>query len=99
MDQAPIDIRYGELLTWLESRFLIPKDWAKRLELIGVKKGEFLDAFFLKDSGEMKKLLGAAFELPGSSQGAGGRTIHLGRQTTSFNDFSIEAGILIHLGT
>jgi hypothetical protein len=56
MDQAPIDIRYGELLTWLESRFLIPKDWAKRLELIFVKKAEFLDAFFLKDSGEMKKL-------------------------------------------
>jgi hypothetical protein len=56
MDQAPIDIRYGELLSWLESRYLIPKDWAKRLELIGVKKSEFLDAFFLKDTPEMKKL-------------------------------------------
>lgn len=56
MDQAPIDIRYLELLVWLEGRYLIPKDWAKRLELIQVKKNDFLDEFFKKDTPEMEKL-------------------------------------------
>ena len=56
MDNAPIDIKYGELLTWLDSRYLIPKDWARRLELINSKKNELLDAFFCKESPEMKKL-------------------------------------------
>jgi hypothetical protein len=56
MDSAPIDIKYQELLTWLESRYLIPKDWARKLELIQTKKNELLDTFFSRDSAEMKKL-------------------------------------------
>jgi hypothetical protein len=56
MESAPIDIKYQELLTWLESRYLIPKDWARKLELIQTKKNELLDTFFSRDSIEMKKL-------------------------------------------
>ena len=56
MDSAPIDIKYQELLAWLESRYLIPKDWARRLELIQTKKSELLDMFFNKEGPEMKKL-------------------------------------------
>jgi len=56
MDQAAIDIRYGELLIWLEGRYLIPKDWPKRLELIAVKKQELMEEFWKKESPEMKKI-------------------------------------------
>lgn len=56
MDQAAIDIRYGELLIWLEGRYLIPKDWPKRLELIGVKKQELMEELWKKESPEMKKI-------------------------------------------
>lgn len=56
MDQAPIDVRYSELLSWLEERYLTPKDWAKRLEAINLKKNEVLDEFFNKETPEMKKL-------------------------------------------
>ena len=56
MDQAAIDIRYGELLIWLEGRYQIPKDWPKRLELIGVKKTELIEELWKKETPEMKKI-------------------------------------------
>ena len=56
MDQAQIDIRYTELLQWLEERYLIPKDWPSRLEILKTKKGEIIDNLFKKDTAEMKKL-------------------------------------------
>ena len=56
MDQAPIDIKYIELLQWLESRYLIPKDWPTRLEIIKTKKAEIIDLLFKKETPEMKKI-------------------------------------------
>jgi len=56
MDQAPIDIKYIELLQWLESRYLIPKDWPTRLEIIKTKKEEIIDLLFKKETPEMKKI-------------------------------------------
>ena len=38
MDQATLDIKYSELLQWLLDRYLIPKDWPNRLEIIKTKK-------------------------------------------------------------
>ena len=56
MDQAPIDIKYIELLQWLVDRYLIPKDWPSRLEIIKTKKSEIIDLLFQKDTPEMKKI-------------------------------------------
>jgi hypothetical protein len=67
MDQAAIDIRYLDLLQWLENRFLVPKDWPKRLELISVKKGELIEMLFNKETPEMKKIADS-FKIFRSSQ-------------------------------
>ena len=56
MDNAPIDIRYNELLKWLVERFVIPKDWTIRLEAINVKKQEIMDELYTKDTAEFKKI-------------------------------------------
>jgi hypothetical protein len=56
MSQAPIDVKYDELLNWLLERYLIPKDWPKRLEAINVKKSEVLDEVYSKDNPEFKKI-------------------------------------------
>jgi hypothetical protein len=55
-NQAPIDIKYGELLVWLQERYLIPKDWPKRIEAISSKKGEVMDEVYKRDTAEFKKL-------------------------------------------
>jgi len=56
MDNAPIDVRYNELLKWLVERFMIPKDWTGRLEAISIKKQELLDELYSRDTQEMKKI-------------------------------------------
>jgi hypothetical protein len=56
MSQAPIDVKYDELLNWLLERYLIPKDWPKRLEAINVKKAEVLEEVYVKESPEFKKI-------------------------------------------
>ena len=53
---AQIDIKYTELLQWLENRLLIPKDWPSRLEIIKSKKREILDELYKKETPEMKKI-------------------------------------------
>ena len=50
MDQTQIDVKYNNLLKWLEERYLIPKVWAKRIEAIGLKKTELLDQLYQKTS-------------------------------------------------
>lgn len=56
MDSAPIDVRYNELLKWLGERYLIPKDWTSRLEVISLKKQEVIDELYSRDTAEMKKI-------------------------------------------
>jgi hypothetical protein len=56
MSQAPIDIKYGELLVWLQERYLIPKDWPKRIEAISSKKTEVIDEVYKRDNAEFKKI-------------------------------------------
>ena len=56
MDQAPIDIKYIELLQWLESRYLIPKDWPNRLEIIKSKKAEVIETLFNSDNEDFQKI-------------------------------------------
>jgi hypothetical protein len=53
---APIDIKYGELLVWLQERYLIPKDWPKRIEAISSKKAEVMDDVYKRDNAEFKKI-------------------------------------------
>jgi hypothetical protein len=52
----PIDVKYDELLNWLLERYLIPKDWPKRLEAINIKKQEVIDEVYRKESPEFKKI-------------------------------------------
>ena len=56
MDQATLDIKYSELLQWLLDRYLIPKDWPNRLEIIKTKKTEIIETLFKSDIDEMQKL-------------------------------------------
>lgn len=55
-NQAPIDIKYGELLIWLQERYLIPKDWPKRMEAISSKKAEVMDEVYKRDTADFKKI-------------------------------------------
>ena len=55
-NQAPIDIKYGELLVWLQERYLIPKDWPKRMEAISSKKAEVMDEVYKRDTADFKKI-------------------------------------------
>lgn len=56
MDQATLDIKYSELLQWLLDRYLIPKDWPNRLEIIKSKKSEIIETLFKSESDDMQKL-------------------------------------------
>ena len=56
MDQATLDIKYSELLQWLLDRYLIPKDWPNRLEIIKTKKSEIIETLFKSDADDMQKL-------------------------------------------
>ena len=56
MDQATLDIKYSELLQWLSDRYLIPKDWPNRLEIIKSKKSEIIETLFKSDNDDMQKL-------------------------------------------
>ena len=56
MDQATLDIKYSELLQWLLDRYLIPKDWPNRLEIIKTKKTEIIETLFKSDADDMQKL-------------------------------------------
>ena len=56
MDQATLDIKCSELLQWLLDRYLIPKDWPNRLEIIKTKKTEIIETLFKSDIDEMQKL-------------------------------------------
>jgi len=51
-----MDIKYGESLRWLEERFIIPKDWAKRLEVIKAKLVELMDDISKKETNEFNKI-------------------------------------------
>ena len=56
MDQATLDINYSELLQWLMDRYLIPKDWPNRLEIIKTKKAEIIDKLFKSENEEFQKI-------------------------------------------
>ena len=57
MDTSPIDIQYKDLLQWLEDRYLIPKDWPSRYEIIKSKKSEVVNELFsIKDNEEIAKI-------------------------------------------
>ena len=56
MEQATLDIKYSELLQWLLDRYLIPKDWPNRLEIIKSKKSEIIETLFKSDADDMQKL-------------------------------------------
>ena len=56
MDQTIIDIKYSELLQWLLDRYLIPKDWPNKLEIIKSKKSQIIETLFKSESEEMQKL-------------------------------------------
>ena len=56
MDQATLDIKYPELLQWLLDRYLIPKDWPNRLEIIKSKKAEIIETLFNSDKEDFQKL-------------------------------------------
>ena len=56
MDQATLDIKYPELLQWLLDRYLIPKDWPNRLEIIKSKKAEIIETLFSSDKQDFQKL-------------------------------------------
>ena len=56
MDQATLDIKYSELLQWLLDRYLIPKDWPNRLEIIKSQKTEIIETLFKSENDEMQKL-------------------------------------------
>ena len=56
MDQATLDIKYSELLQWLLDRYLIPKDWPNRLEIIKSKKAEIIETLFNTDKEDFQKI-------------------------------------------
>ena len=56
MDQATLDIKYPELLQWLLDRYLIPKDWPNRLEIIKSKKAEVIETLFNSDNEDFQKI-------------------------------------------
>ena len=56
MDQATLDIKYSELLQWLLDRYLIPKDWPNRLEIIKSKKAEVIETLFNSDNEDFQKI-------------------------------------------
>ena len=56
MDQTTLDIKYSELLQWLLDRYLIPKDWPNRLEIIKSKKNEIIETLFGSDKEDFQKI-------------------------------------------
>ena len=52
----PIDVNYNDFLIWLSERYLIPKDWPKRLEAIKLKKSELLEQISLKEEKDYLKI-------------------------------------------
>ena len=56
MDQTTLDIKYSELLQWLLDRYLIPKDWPNRLEIIKSKKTEIIETLFNSDKEDFQKI-------------------------------------------
>ena len=56
MDQATLDIKYSELLQWLLDRYLIPKDWPNRLEIIKSKKSEIIETLFKSENDDIQKI-------------------------------------------
>ena len=56
MDQTTLDIKYSELLQWLLDRYLIPKDWPNRLEIIKSKKSEIIETLFNSDKEDFTKI-------------------------------------------
>ena len=56
MDQTTLDIKYSELLQWLLDRYLIPKDWPNRLEIIKSKKAEVIETLFNSDNEDFQKI-------------------------------------------
>ena len=56
MDQTTLDIKYSELLQWLLDRYLIPKDWPNRLEIIKSKKAEVIETLFNSDNEDFQKM-------------------------------------------
>ena len=56
MDQTTLDIKYSELLQWLLDRYLIPKDWPNRLEIIKSKKSEIIETLFNSDKEDFQKI-------------------------------------------
>ena len=56
MDQAQLDIKYSELLQWLLDRYLIPKDWPNRLEIIKTKKSQIIETLFNSDKEDFQKI-------------------------------------------
>ena len=56
MDQATLDIKYSELLQWLLDRYLIPKDWPNRLEIIKSKKTEIIETLFNSQNEDFQKI-------------------------------------------
>ena len=56
MDQAQLDIKYSELLQWLLDRYLIPKDWPNRLEIIKNKKSQIIETLFNSDKEDFQKI-------------------------------------------
>ena len=56
MNQASLDIKYTELLQWLLDRYLIPKDWPNRLEIIKSKKSEVIETLFKSGGDDMEKI-------------------------------------------
>lgn len=55
-DSFPIDIIFTDLLSWLTDRYLIPKDWPKRLEAISLKKIELLEQIQNKQDKDFQKI-------------------------------------------
>ena len=56
MNQTTLDIKYSELLQWLLDRYLIPKDWPNRLEIIKSKKSEIIETLFNSDKEDFTKI-------------------------------------------
>lgn len=56
MDNAPIDVRYNELLKWMQERYVTASDWTSRLEAISIKKQQVIDELYSRDTPEFKKI-------------------------------------------
>ena len=56
MKRIKMIIKYSELLQWLLDRYLIPKDWPNRLEIIKSKKAEVIETLFNSDNEDFQKI-------------------------------------------